>query len=70
MTTALTVRVSDEVAHAVRTYAFVTGSSETEVVERAVSEYLQAYVRTDLVQKSFERVLRDHAQALEKLASL
>lgn len=70
MTTSITLRVPEEMAEALRTHAFVTDTSANDVVKHAVAEYLQAHGRTELVQKAFDQVLRDHAVALSKLADL
>ena len=69
-TVALTVRVPQEMADALRTHAFVCGSSVNDVVKQAVVEYLRGNARTDMVRSAFDRVLADHEVALEKLANL
>ncbi|MEP9382479.1 hypothetical protein [Nocardioides sp. KR10-350] len=69
-TTSLTVRLPTEMAEALRTYAFVTNTSGNDVVKQAVAEFLQAHARADMVKAAFDKTLRDHAVAIEKLAGL
>ena len=42
----LTIRLPDELAEALRTYAFVTHTSANGIVEAALTEYLKAHART------------------------
>lgn len=65
-----TVRLPDELAEALRNYAFVTGISANDVITAALVEYLQVNARTDMVRAAFEQVLHKHALAFEKLADL
>ena len=69
-TTGLTIRLPNELAETMRTYAFVTDTSVNETVKRAVAEYLQNHAQTEMVEAAFERVLTQHKIALDKLADL
>lgn len=69
-TTGLTVRLPSELADAVKNYAFVTETSANEVIKRALIEYLKVHGRADLMQAAFDRVVRDHSIALEKLKDM
>lgn len=66
----LTVRLPDELADALRNYAFVTGVSANDVVKAALTEYLRANAHTDMVRAAFDQVLHKHALAFEKLENL
>lgn len=68
--TSLTVRLPSDMAEAVRTYAYVTDTSGNEVIRLAIAEFLQAHARTDMVKAAFERTLRDHEVALDKLRDM
>ncbi len=52
------------------TNAFVTDTSANEVIKQALTEYLKAYAKTDMVRAAFERVLQQHSVAFEKLEHL
>lgn len=69
-TTALTVRLPEEMAEALRTYAFLNDTSVNDTVKRAVADYLQQHGRTEMMRAAFEQVLSDHAVALDKLKDL
>ncbi|MPY79816.1 MAG: DNA-binding protein [Actinophytocola sp.] len=69
-TTALTVRLPVEMADALRTYAFLNNASVNDTVKRAVADYLQQHGREETMRAAFERVLTDHAVALDKLKDL
>ncbi|SHR59768.1 Uncharacterised protein [Mycobacteroides abscessus subsp. abscessus] len=69
-TTSLTVRLPVELADALKNYAFVTDTSGNEVIKRAVVEYLQTHGRAEVMQAAFERVVRDHSIALDKLKDM
>jgi predicted transcriptional regulator len=62
----LTIRLPDELAEALRTYAFVTHTSANGIVEAALTEYL-AHAHTDIVRAAFDKALHLHAVAFEKL---
>lgn len=69
-TTPMTLRLPGEMAEAVRTYAFAANTSTNEVIKRAVAEYLQAHAHSEMVRAAFDKVLADHAVALDKLKDL
>jgi predicted transcriptional regulator len=69
-TTSLTVRLPSELADALKNYAFVTDTSANEVIKRALIEYLKTHGRAEMMQKAFDRVVREHALALEKLKDM
>ena len=68
--TGMTVRLPAELADAVKNYAFVTDTSANEVIKQAVTEYLKAHARTEMVRVGFEKVLKQHAVAFAKLENL
>jgi len=45
----LIIRLPEELAEALRTYAFVTHTSANRIVEAALTEYLKAHAHTDIV---------------------
>lgn len=69
-TTALTVRLPTELADALRTYAFITGTSSNDAIKKAVAEYLRQHGRPEMVRAAFDHVLSQHKVALDKLADL
>jgi hypothetical protein len=69
-TVGVTLRLPVELADALKNYAFVTETSGNEVVKRALVEYLKVHGRTDVVRAAFEKVLDQHAIALDKLKDL
>lgn len=69
-TTGLTVRLPDRLADAVKNYAFVTDTSANGVIKRALIEYLKTHGRADMMKTAFERIVRDHSVALEKLEDM
>jgi predicted transcriptional regulator len=64
----LTVRLPDELAEALRNYAFVADTSANEVVKAALAEYLKDHAHTDIVRAAFDKALHQHAVAFDKLA--
>jgi predicted transcriptional regulator len=66
----LTVRLPDELAEALRNYAFVTDTSANEVIKVALAEYLTAHAHADVVRAAFDKALRQHVAAFDKLANL
>ncbi|MDW5610002.1 MULTISPECIES: ribbon-helix-helix protein, CopG family [Mycolicibacterium] len=66
-TTGLTVRLPAELADALKNYAFVTDTSANEVIKRALIEYLKIHGRAEMMEAAFQRVVRQHGVALEKL---
>ena len=69
-TVGVTVRLPVELADALKNYAFVTEASGNDVIKRALVEYLKVHGRTDVVRAAFDRVLSQHAIALDKLKDL
>lgn len=69
-TTPLTVRLPAELADVLRNYAFLTETSANEVIKRALTEYLKAHSRGEMMQAAFDRVLREHKVALDKLEDM
>jgi len=57
-------------AEALRNYAFVTDTSANEVIKVALAEYLTAHAHTDIVGAAFNKALKQHAIAFDKLANL
>lgn len=68
--TGMTVRLPVELADALKNYAFVTDTSANDVIRQAVTEYLKAHARTEMVRAAFEKVLEQHAVAFDKLENL
>jgi predicted transcriptional regulator len=66
----LTVRLSGELADALRNYAFATDTSANDVIKAALAEYLKARAHTDMVRSAFDKALKQHAEAFEKLEHL
>jgi predicted transcriptional regulator len=66
----LTVRLPEELAEALRNYAFVTDTSANEVIKAALTEYLRAHAHTDIVRAAFDKALNQHAVAFDKLENL
>ncbi len=69
-TTGLTVRLPADLADVLRNYAFLTNTSANEVIKRAVAEYLKTHGRAEMMEAAFDRVLREHSVALEKLKDM
>jgi hypothetical protein len=69
-TTGLTVRLPAELADVLRNYAFLTNTSANEVVKLALAEYLKTHGRAEMMEAAFDRVLREHSVALEKLKDM
>jgi predicted transcriptional regulator len=69
-TTGLTVRLPAELADVLRNYAFLTNTSANDVIKRALIDYLKAHSRAEMMDAAFDRVLRDHGVALEKLRDM
>lgn len=68
--TPLTVRLPEEMADALKTYAFATDTSVNDVIKRAVADYLHNHGRTEMVQAAFDKALAQHQVALDKLKDL
>ncbi|WP_102144406.1 ribbon-helix-helix protein, CopG family [Mycobacterium hubeiense] len=69
-TTGVTVRLPAELADALKNYAFVTDTSANEVIKRALIEYLKIHGRAEIMESAFQRVVRQHSVALEKLENM
>ncbi|MGP4055217.1 ribbon-helix-helix domain-containing protein [Mycobacterium sp. 4D054] len=69
-TTGLTVRLPAELADMLKNYAFVTETSANEVIKRALFEYLKVHGRAEMMEAAFNRVVRQHSVALEKLENM
>ena len=69
-TTALTVRLPTELADALKNYAFVTQTSGNEVIRRALVEYLTVHGRPEAIRTAFDRVVHQHAIALDKMKDM
>lgn len=65
-----TLRLPVELADELRNYAFVTSQPVNEVIKRALFDYLTDTGRHDAVTAAFQRVVADHAIALDKLRDL
>ena len=63
----LTIRLSDELAEALRAYAFVADTSANAIVEAALTEYLNPYAHTDIVRAALGTALHLQAVAFDKL---
>jgi len=68
--TGMTVRLPAELADALKNYAFVTDTSANDIIKQAVTEYLKANARTEMVRAAFDKVLEQHAVAFDKLKDL
>jgi len=66
----MTVRLPAELADALKNYAFVTDTSANDIIKQAVTEYLKANARTEMVRAAFDKVLEQHAVAFDKLKDL
>lgn len=69
-TKALTLRLPEELAEALRVYSFATNTPANTVIVHALTEYIREHGHTDMVQAAFKHVLEQHAVAFDKLASL
>lgn len=65
-----TVRLPEEMAEVLRNYAFAANVSVNEVFKRSVATFLSTHGRREAIEKAFQRVLEDHAVALDKLKDL
>ena len=63
----LTIRLPDELAESLRTYASVTDTSANVIVTAALAEYLKAHAHTNIVRAAFDTALHPYAVAFEKL---
>jgi predicted transcriptional regulator len=64
---AMTLRLSDDEAEALRRRAEFEGRSMQEVARQAVREYVESHSRADLLDKVLDDELPRFAEALERL---
>jgi hypothetical protein len=64
---AMTLRLSDDEAEALRLRAELEGRSMQEVVRQAVREYVESHSRSDLLDRVLDEELPRFAEALERL---
>lgn len=63
----MTLRLTDDEQDALRRRANVDGVSMQDVARRAIRDYLSMSDHRDRVAASAERIMRAHAEALERL---
>ena len=64
---AMTLRLSDDEAEALRRRAEFEGRSMQEVARQAVREYVESHSRSDLLDRVLDEELPRFAEALERL---
>jgi predicted transcriptional regulator len=64
---AMTLRLSDDEAEALRRRAELEGRSMQEVARQAVREYVESHSRSDLLDRVLDDELPRFAEALERL---
>jgi predicted transcriptional regulator len=64
---AMTLRLTDDEAEALRKRADYEGRSMQEVARQAVREYIETNSRTQLIDQVLDQELPRYAQALERL---
>ena len=64
---AMTLRLSDDEAEALRKRAELEGRSMQELARTAVREYIEGHSRTELIDRVLDEELPRYAQALERL---
>ncbi|SFI47128.1 ribbon-helix-helix protein, CopG family [Nocardioides psychrotolerans] len=64
---AMTLRLTDDEADALRARADLEGRSMQEVARQAVRDYVERESRQDLLDRVLDRELPRYAQALERL---
>lgn len=64
---AMTLRLSDDEADALRRRAEREGRSMQDVARQAVREYVETHSRTELLDQVFDQELPRYAEALERL---
>lgn len=62
----LTVRLPDDLTSVLKNYAFATDTSVSEVVRKALTDYL-SNTRTDEVRAAFDRAIKQHEASLDRL---
>jgi len=65
---AMTLRLDEAQAAALRARAVLEEDSMQNVAIRAIEEYIERHSLTDLVNKSLDRVLPRYAEVLRRLA--
>jgi predicted transcriptional regulator len=64
---AMTLRLDDNQANALRARADLEGVSMQAVAVKAIEEYIERHSRQDLVDQALDRVLPTYAEALRRL---
>jgi hypothetical protein len=64
---AMTLRLTDEEADALRGRSELEGRSMQDVARQAVREYIESHSRADLLDHVLDRELPRYAEALERL---
>ncbi len=65
---AMTLRLTDEEQEALRARAQLEGISMQEAARRAVRDYVTGAEHRDRVERAADRVLDQHADAIERLS--
>lgn len=65
---AMTLRLSDEEAEALRQRAALEGRSMQEVARQAIREYVEQHSRADLLERVLDEEVPRYAEALRRLA--
>jgi hypothetical protein len=68
-TTRLSMRLPKDLALLLKNYAFVTGTSGNDVIQRALTDYLQTH-RDEMIEAAFGNVLEEHKAALDRLKEM
>lgn len=64
---AMTLRLDDDQANALRARAEYEGASMQAVAVKAIEEYIERHSRQDLIDRALDRVLPAYAEALRRL---
>ena len=64
---AMTLRLDDDQANALRARAEFEGTSMQVVAIKAIEEYIERHSRRDLIDHALDRVLPTYADALRRL---
>lgn len=65
---AMTLRLSDAQAEALRARAEFEGRSMQEVAKTAIAEYVETHSRSDLIDRVLDQELPRYAEAMRRLA--
>lgn len=65
---AMTLRLTDAQAEALRSRAEFEGRSMQEVAKTAIEEYLEVHSRTDLIDRILDEEMPRYAEAMRRLA--